>query len=320
MEKLLITLGGVNYNAGAIAGTWDLATHTVGSLACFDQDGTVVDGVVPVVATDKFQFAVGRATGAELSNLINIQTLRWNKREYAAPVAKVMYIGDDATATYGLHLPTPLVVGDVASVYLVDKSKPYEDTSREIYVEYVVSDGDTDVTVQAGLVAAINANTRAAALVTAAVASAVVGNLGFSLTATTAGVDFSATPAGILEDADVLQYQNVNGAYAAAYVVPVVAHSVGHGTSDQVTLLENDCVIRDGDNNSNWMRGVLYNKASNVVAGATYTVYTLIWREESNNALINEPNVQQKLYIAIPSGEVGANEAITAMDNILNSL
>lgn len=319
MEKLLITLATVDYNTTALAGSWELETLTNGELLCMDQAGTAVDMLAPAIATDEMYFAVGRTGTAETSPMINIATLEWNKQDYTAPVAKVMYIGDDGSSTYGLHMPTPLVTGDVASIRLVDKSKLHFDTERTIDVEYVVQDGDTTSTVAANFFAAINANTRAAALVTAAASSTTVGNLGISLTGVTAGVDFTASCGGILGDADIVQYQNVNGTYTAAETTPT-ATVTGYGTAAQLTALELAYSPHEGNNNSNLFRGVLYSKTTNVVAAETYTCYTLMWRNVSNKNLIQETNVQQTLVIAIPSGETGAAESITAMDNILASL
>ena len=95
MEKLLITLGTVDYNTTAIAGTWNLDDLTNGELAVFDQDGTVVSMLAPAITGDTFSIAVGRSTGADSTGPINIDTLRWIKQTYLAPVAKVMFIGDD---------------------------------------------------------------------------------------------------------------------------------------------------------------------------------------------------------------------------------
>ena len=319
MEKLLITLGTVDYNTTAVAGSWELTSLTNGELLCMDQDGTAVDMLLPAITTDELYFAVGRTTvAADTSVMIDIQSLEWSKQAYVAPVAKIMYIGDDTSSVYGLHMPTP-IAGDVASVRITDKTKEHFDAERVINVEYVVQDGDTEANVQTGIVAAIVANARAAAVVTAAVASTTVGNLGFTLTGVTAGEDFTATPGGILEDADVLQYQNVNGAYSAGMLTPT-AIVIGYGTAAQLTATESAYSTHDGNNNSNLFRGVLYSNPTNVVVGATYTTYTLTWRKHTNKKLVNETNVIQTLVIAIPSGETGAAEDITAMDNILASL
>ena len=117
----------------------------------------------------------------------------------------------------------------------------------------------------------------------------------------------------------ITKSENVNGAYSAAETTPT-AIVVGYGTPAQITAIESAYSTHDGNNNSNLFRGVLYSKPTDVVVGATYTTYTLTWRKQSNKKLGNDMNMLQTLVIAIPSGETGAAEDITAMDNILASL
>ena len=320
MEKLLITLATVDYNTTAVAGAWEIDNLTNGELLAMDQEGTAVDMLAPAIATDEMYFAVGRTSGgSESTVMVNIDSLEWTKQAYVAPVAKTMYIGDDNSSNYGLHLPTPLVTGDVVGIRLIDKTKYQYDAERIVEVEYQVADGDTTATVKTNLTTACNANARFAAIVTVASSNAAVGNLGMSLTGVTAGDDFTAVPYGILEDADVVQYQNVNGVYTVGETTPN-AIVVGYGTSTQLTAIESDYGTHDGDNHSYYMGSDLYSKATNVVAGATYTLYTLMWRKKTNKNLIDEGNIQQTLVVAIPSGETGAAESVTAMDNILASL
>jgi len=319
MRDLLITLATVDYNTTGLAGSWELDTLTNGELLCMDQEGTAVDGAAPAITTDKMYFAVGRSGAAECSDMIDIDSLTYNKQAYTAPVAKIMWVGYDGVGAYDLNIVSPVTSGQVASVDIINKEVGHEDSSRVVTVEYVVQDGDTETTIQANLVTAINADARAAAIVTAATEGAAVGSLGIKFTAATAGNDFTVIPSGIIEDADVLQYHNVNGTYDGTYET-ATATVKGYGTAAQILSLETDYSTHEGNPNSNWMRGELYSKDSNVVSSGTYTTYTLMWREQSNNDLVNEPNVQKTLIIAIPSGETGAGEDITAMDNILASL
>lgn len=322
MKRFLVSKASVNYAldvaTGDIAGAWDIAALTDGALAAFEADGTLIDDTTPSVDTDYVYFAIGRygVGAAELSPLVDRATLEVVKQEYTAPVAKVMYIGDDASSTYDLNLPDPLVSGTPVIVDIIDLSLPEYKTERVITVEYVITDGDTQSSILTNLVAAINANARAYALVLAATSNTTVGTLGLSLTGQTAGKNFTAKVRGVLEDADVVEYQMVNGVYTSGETTPVNV-TVGYGTSAQMAALEAAYSVHEGNINSNYLGNQLYSKTSNVVTGETYTTYSFTWRNPRNSEFPSDQSVKQTLVIAIPHDETGAGKAITAMDNII---
>lgn len=327
MEHFLVTKASVNYAldqaTGDIAGAWDIDNLEDGALAIFDMDGSLVDDAAPAVTGDWISIAVGRYGSDNKLNIINgidRATLSYQKQAYEAPVAKVLYIGDDNdAATYSLNLPNPLVPGTSAIIRFINRELPEYDTTRESVVEYVIQDGDTEADVQDGLVAAFNAHAIAGALATAAESSTTANLLGISITANTAGKDFTVVCEGILEDADILEYQYVNKVYNAAYTY-ATAHNKGHGTSAQVKQVESDFSPHKGNINSNYLGNQLYTESSNVVTGETYTTYTLTWRHPRNSEFPSDQSVKQRLVIAIPHDETGAGKAITAMDTILDSL
>lgn len=320
MRKILVTKGSVNYNAGSSTTFSDIDSLTEGALAAYEtggsNDGTVLDGTTPTFASDTeaITFVVDRGTdGPEMSVPVYRDGLRYSKETYTAPVAKVMYIGDDGSAgSYDLNLPT-LAADDVARIRYIDKTKPEWDRSRETEVEYIVQSGDADSDVQSGLVTAFNA----AGIDVTAAAVGSGSNLGISFTADTAGEDFQVVPEGILEDADTLEYKYVNGVYDGTYET-AVANNPGQGTYAQVLELEKKFRTQDGGSQTNYLRNDLYAIPNKAVSGETYVIYTLTWKAPNNRTMMGENQFAQNLTICVPSSETGVSGAITALDNILS--
>jgi len=153
MRKLLITTGSVNYNAGSTSTYDDLASLTEGALAVYESggasDGTVIDGTTPVPAatTDAAVFALGRTNGGADQSIPLFRTgLAYVKETYSAPVAKVMYLGDDGVlGTKDLNSNT--TVGSLHRIRFIDLTKPEWDRSREKEVDYTTLTGVTMVVI-----------------------------------------------------------------------------------------------------------------------------------------------------------------------------
>lgn len=331
MRQILITKGDVNYaydGADDITGADEITGLADGALACLEKNGTLVDDTLPNVTQDAIYFALGRTSyGPLLTPLIDIASLKYQKTAYVAPVAKVIVVGSntDGGTTYNCNLPSSPVAGTTAEIMLIDQDKPHHDRTREKIYQYVVKTGDTAATIEAAIIAKINADANRIA--TAAEIDS-TNHDGFSLTAVTAGNNFSVVCGGILAEADVLEYKEIKHAgtagltegYASGVSTVVVANVVGMGTPAQITELELDYSTELGNTGLD-SRGVeLYSAASRVVSTATYTTYVLTWTTPSDNPLIPKPNMTQQLVIAVPSGDTGAGKTIAALDAILASL
>jgi len=328
----MIAIDGLLYgtkvdNSTAIAGIWEIDLLQNGTLAVFDGNGTLIDGATPVVETDTVLFALGAGAITNVSTIvspvIDRTSLSVTKNVYVAPVAKIMVIGNYTTgATYNLNLPT-LTTGLTASVKLVDLSKEHYDTSRYINYEYTIKSGETATTLVAAMIALINAD--ADGIVTATQTDA---DNGFSLTAKTAGKDFSATAEGVLSEADILEYKNIVRAktagltvgYTSGLTATVVANVTGNGTYAQILELEKNSLADRGNSGYPAYNDLFFKEVTRAVSGKTYTVYTLTFRTPADNLLKPQNNPIQSLDIAVVSDDTTTGLNIACLDAIFDVL
>lgn len=331
MRQLLVTKGTIDYGlstaTGDISGANQLDLLADGSLVCLESDGTFVDDTTPNVTKAAILFALGRTTNGPLvTPLIDIASMAYKKTAYTAPAAKVMVIGSTTNAgtTYNCNLPSSPTVGTVATLTVVDESKPFDHRDRERTYEYQVKTGDTAATVEVALIAKINADSLR--IVNALEVDA-TNHDGFKLTGITAGKNFNVACGGILVNADVLGYNEIINAGTAgitagattglALAAPWVP---GFGTSAQIAEIELDYSTELGNTGLQAQGNNLFNLRSRVVSGATYVTYIITWITPNDNILIPKPNMTQMLMIAVPSGDTGAGKTIAALDAILASL
>lgn len=327
MKQILITKLNVDYGAstGATITTSDgINLLADGALACFESSGAIVDGASPSVSSPAIYFALGRTGKSRLiTPLIDLATLKFTKLAYTAPAAKVIVVGSptDGGTTYNINIPSSPTVGSIASVMLINQSKPHHDRTREKTYEYQVRLGDNAASVATAIVAKINAD--ASKIATAAMVDT-TNKDGFKLTAVTAGVDFSVVCGGIMINADVLGYNEVLNAGTAgitkgriSLTTPVVAQNPGQGTYAQILGMEEDYSTELGNNGVPSKEVNLFTLNSRAVVGETYVQYELTWTMPNDNPLIPKANMQQSLTIAVPSADTGTGKIITALDAIL---
>jgi len=341
MRRLLIGLAAAGYSTGVAAGVWQIDSLADGSLAFFENDGTLIDGTTPVITQDSVFVALGRTTvGAERSVLIDRGTLSYNKYAYLAPRAKIMVHGDDGTgaATLGKLVFPTIVAGQTYGYVITDNSKPVETTSRTKIYPYTAITGDTATTILTKVVALINADTTR--VCNAAILST---NLGVSFTGITAGVDFKALPymemktlvAGMVVEGigaggaatsaiiDGVFYSatttiTLTVKYGHSPVLLVQSGYVGEGTAAEIKATELEYSPEQGNINAWRMINELWKVPSRVVTGQTYTCYVIEWIAPNTNVNIGQldGNPKQTLVLAIPVGDA----MITAVDNILAAL
>ena len=226
MERnVFITKAGVNYGAGLdleTGGFWTSDTLTAGGIAIFNSDQSVVDGTATVSASDltgsSIYIGAMGVNGFKSSIEIPRSNFSYTKRDYVAPVAAIKCLGNNETGDDGsLNLPSSISVGDTVGVTIRDRSKGHEDTSAIIDYSFAVTTGDlitgTGVSnIITKLVALVNGNSNS--VVTAAVLSDGSDADGIKFTAKTAGMDFDVIRMdGVLKDADVLEYKEINHTY-----------------------------------------------------------------------------------------------------------
>ena len=349
MERdIFITKGTVLYGAGltatyatgsvAAGGFWESTSATIGSLAVFNTDQSVVgydngDGTgaegdviaADLTGTSIYIGAMG-TNGLQRSTELSRKSFSYSKRIYAAPVAAIKVLGNEttgSTTTYGsLNLPSSISVGDTVGVTIVDRTKAFEDESRIINYSFAVVTGDiltlkTSKNIIYKLVALINGNSNSVA--TAVMSDDGTNADGIKFTADTAGADFDIVLMdGVLKDADILQYKDLNGTYTAGVATTVVANVVGHGTAAQALVAENDASVRRGNTGaSHTTKDSLYDPASMVVTGATYTVYSLHGMQATDNPIQRSENFEQLIQIFVPSADIIATKHIYELDKIL---
>lgn len=274
----------------------DLAT---GAIAIFDESGTIIDPANPSLALtgDKVYMAVGTGAGAPwLTSLIDRASLEYAVTDYQAPVAKIMWVGQDSAGNGSLNLPNPLVVGSTATVVVWNKSVRREEWNKSsLAYNYVVKAGDNAKSIVDGLVAAINGNTKS--IVTAAN----VADLGISFTGKVAGVDFTLTVQNILANS-TLTHSNT------------AKHLFGHGTYAQLKEYEVQATARRGNVNSFTYTNELWSMPSNLVIGGTYDVAVCNWKNATNDSLQTlQPTYKKELLIAVDSTKTAVRAAIVAI-------
>lgn len=327
-RDVFITLGGVDYGAGltlATGGKWTADTMTLGGLAVFNQDQSVVDGTATVLAGDITgdTISLGLMTAENLKYSVEIdrKSFQYRKLAYVAPVAAIKYLGSDtagSSGSYSLNLPTSISVGDIVGVAVRDRTKGHEFTNAlKTYIYQVVSGdsltGVTAANIIARLVTVINADPNK--IITALALTDGTDNDGIRFTGAV-GTDFDlAKVDGVLKDADYVEYKSVNRVYTAGSTT-AVEYNPGSGTPTQAAVAELEGSLRDGNINTQLLTNYMYSETSRVVAGATYTVYSLVFTTPHDNMLGRDDNYQQLIQIFCPSGETGANEIITVLDEI----
>lgn len=324
-----ITKAGVDYGAGltlATGGKWTGASLTVGGLCLFNQDQTIIDGTTTVLAGDitgnSFSMGLMSALGIRYSVDIDRNSFSYTKVAYVAPVAAVKYLGDDTTGSagsYSLNLPSTISLGDTYGVSIRDRSKSHEDGNAIINYMLTVVTGDltsstTSANIIAKLVALINGNSNS--VVTALAMTDGTDNDGIRFTADTAGIDFDIILMdGTLSNSQVVEYKVVDKSLDASST-NATANNPGVGTPAQALAAERDAAIQTGDTRTQWLTTHMYDVDSLVVAGTTYTVYSLYFTPAMTDVLTREIGVKQLINIFVPSGESGTLEVIAVLDEI----
>lgn len=320
----IIAKTGVPYGAktggGTITGMDQLDLLVDGAIAFIDQDSGLITAVAPQVDGVLVNVAMGTSKGSVLSSPIYKKTAAFTKTVTSPAAKKSMYIGSESTITYKLNLPATIVAGDEAIVELTNWKKPIENTSRVVTITVVMKGGETPTQVITAVAAAINADYRAKKFVLASAS----GIIGIKVEALTVDNDFFVAGYGILENADILAYQNVVNAgttgvvkgYTAGLTIPV-AFTPGVGLSTQMSKVEADASVYHGNINSEMYENYLWSVPTGVVAGVTYTQYYIEFTAPLVTPLIKEHNFKQTVVLAIPTSEAGVGLAGSAADLIL---
>jgi hypothetical protein len=308
---------------GTIAGAWESTVLVDGAIALLDKDGAIIAANASTITSPYVEFLTKTST-VKKSFPIYKDGFSYTKQAYVAPVAAVKYLGSDQPSTagsYSLNLPSSLSVGDKVSVGIVDLSKPFEDIRRFKDYTYTVISGDvltgkTSKNIIVKLKALMDSDPHCP--VTVALMEDASANIdGMKFTAKVAGLDFSIFRMdGILQDSDIVEYKVVNGVSTSGSTTAVKTNP-GHGTLAQVKELYEATASRDGNHQYMVMPDLLYSGGSQLVAGTTYTVYTLRTEVLNTDTITQQNKPPMVLVIAVPSGQTGGGEIVTVLDALL---
>jgi hypothetical protein len=315
MRNILIAkdlVYGVTPAPGVVDFKTDAQDMTDGAIAVFQSaTGARLDAVAFAAAHEGLEIYVGRgATTAPLKTpKIFDNNFKASYFAYQAPVAKVMAVGQVDGPLGALNLPA-ISAGDVASLFIVDTEKRFEDKTREKYYEYVCSAGDGAAEILDGLVAIVNADTNR--IVTLANA----GDVTLTATSRVAGRDFGIIAEGVLSSASIFAFDTVVRAGGSSLTRgyndnvgnPTVAGVKGAGTPAMVNAMERDFNTERGDMNSFNFSDLMFTDPLTVEAGATYGCWMLEWQSPNDNIIMPKANPVQVAYIFVANG---ANYAAT---------
>ena len=309
---LLIAKTGVAYakeaSGAAIALIGDADRLLAGSLAAFDDSGTLIAHDASAITGDHVTFAMGTSVGPVFSTPVYRRHFSYNKTFYLAPAKKIMCLGTNASAgtTYNLNLPASFLKGDTVGVDIIDFSKPIENTVRRVNVSIVCGGGETQAQVVAALVAAINADKRVNTVVVAVDLDSNHDGIQFTAYAVTS--NFTVLGTDLLVNADVIEYQNIiytpiagSRGYLSTLTAGLAPFIGGTGSSTQMSKMELDASAGHGNINSEMYAADLWSMPSVVVPGQTYNTYACKHVAKPTQPLINETNFDQWLVIGIPA-------------------
>lgn len=334
MERdVIISKGGVDYGAGltlATGGYWTSDTLTEGGIAMFNKDQSVIDGTATVLAADltgkSVTIGMMGVDGFKVTTELDRAGFKYFKKAYAAPVKAVKCLGSNIAASASgengnLNLPSSISAGDIVGVSVKTRAAGHEEYLEIDNYSFVAVTGDILTGTGASniitkLAALINADADRKAV--AVVHTDGTNNDGIKFTAVTAGVDFDVIRFdGLLKDANVVEYKSVDRTYTSGATTNVVENVTGQGTPAQATFAEFESQTRDGNTHTQVLGDKLWKASTNVVSSATYTTYQIYATKASSSPLNREVNYEQMIEIFVPSGETGAGESITVLDEIL---
>lgn len=275
MENFIVSNSdtyGLKPGPGVVAGSWESDLLSDGAVAFFQTDGALIDATGSNF-TDPMgmvYMARGRASGVQpiKTHMIDVRTLKVEKKAYNAPVPEMERIGYDGASTGSLNTPSPLVVGSIAGVIvqIVSRENPkFEDRRR---YDYTLVTGDTVDTLTTALVALVNADADNHLLAATAGTGA---TRSITFTADSGEYYINIVPTGILENAD----RHQDGATGSTQ------GERGWGTAAMVLALENKFKANLGISDTRRKTPGMDAYVSQVNTSGTYLTYCLTWTNEA---------------------------------------
>ena len=294
-------------------------TLAKGSIAFFDQDsGSVIDQESDITSSTK-RIVLAYRDAAMDTLRVTSPIVRKNLRAFIRPqmsaTVKDMCLGSNTNggSTYGLHIPPTILAGDEYGVLITNIDLPIGHNDREVSCMYVAGHGETQETVVKGLVAEINASSKAAA--TASISDptnyngiAFRSKVDYSINKAS---NFSVSPLEMLRDADILEFQNVirtnsPGTTAgpnATLTAGLTRYREGVGTAYQVIDELKDAWAKAGWGNSHVENVPTSNFVHNISKTDAFHTIVLEFKPDfiSGQDLGNEMHFTQTIMIFVPT-------------------
>jgi hypothetical protein len=277
----------------------------------------LLDAAADFLDVKDFFIAIGgnAGEGAFMSKKINRTSLAlpmtYSYNEYDAPVAEIIYIGDNDNNESDLGLPSSFIPGDTLEVLIQDTSNNFIPAKKIERYSYATKLTDTSSTAIDGIVAAINAGS----LMTAVAIGKGTANEGIKLTGKTPGVRYKVSFGGLMVDSPIFTAYNAAG-NALSTNLPV-APTAGSGTYAQVKAAVDYSSALDGNTSRNYLAGDLYSApvALQPVVGETYSIFTFNYSLDGFYPSSTRRSVPQTLQVCVPSG---ASTLITKLDALFD--
>lgn len=295
MKQLMIVNQGLLLNlktapATLISGIEEIGDLIIGALGVLKDDKTVVavDGNENFATNRTLDIYWNRTHGDIIkAPPIQIKNMSYHHLDGAAETTFVKYLGDNGTTTTDsvdnlIGTPT---AGDTHIVRASDPTMNFNNPNNRWDVEYVVLASDTDNdAVVAGIVAAWNANTRAASYATAAVVgTAAAGTLGMSFTG------LAGKQLNIVAAEDLYGLVAATGVTDTAYVFPICGIAA-------IQELERQYISEYGGSDSWLTMPGLMTQVSDLITTEVYNCYVINWYNEANDVTEKQRD-QQELVI-----------------------
>ena len=295
--KQLMIVSHDTYASGLTPASSDIdniASLAVGAYAIIDKDtaSATYDQVVSIAASSeaetpaKFQFVTMTSNGLKWSPIITKANATCSAQAYVAPVAKVMTINNSISG---------IEVGKQYGFIVTDLTKPQHQLSRNRTYIYTAVSGATESTINAALIALVNADSNR-------VVNATSGT-DIILTAITAGNNFQVSLFGDLR--------------GQASIAQTTANVLGSGTAAQMIAYEKECNLERGDANYNKSDKLFFTAVSEVSSTGTYDLYTIRYNTPGLRPTILNENPYQELVVAllVSLSDSGDGKSKEGMDN-----
>lgn len=302
-----------------------------GAMAIFDkEDGTFHPGTVVGNSTTAAALTEGKwydfvvaysdtANADDTNYKPDVVPIKWtsnikvSKKLYTAPAAKVIAFGDDINSLdFG-----SISANSTYTIVIEDREKSIHDITRKRYYTVVSVAGDTATTLVTKLVNKISADS-----LQTVTPVAISGSYGIKFTGA-AGKDFGIQVLDDLVGVGMV-VESANATDTAAFIdgiyydtstdvtlttkygnegtlqvsIGYTPYTPGYGTVEHITAIEREFSSHKGDTKSTYRTTAFYNAPTNIVAGDTYTVYTINFQSGVSQSPMQAEGFTQTLVIA----------------------